>query len=414
MRKRSSFTKAPQLGALGLILAIGMLFASSFAQAQTPCLSITSNGGNGNGTTDNTAAFNLTVAQLPSQGGCISFPAGTYLFNSPLRIIYPAGVYSVTIVGDGADNTTLYFPASNGITINAQDTGTQALQSIHVRDLTFTTGTAGTYAALTLVKAGATGTFAQSEVERTVFRGADGANLTDFWGIAVNVSALSDVNFDGDLFYGNSAGAGGVGISLAGNSTSVGTVYNIAKSGLFGLSVGVAVGSYVNGVSITQSNIVNGETCIWVPANATSVAGLTITGGNNLNCTGTQILLQSPVNDVVMNGNLIYVGAKSVNNFGLWIQAAGGERYSIVNNVFAGLGCCNTPAGTGIVVDYNGSGVVTDGVVIGNTFFNLVLGVDLTDASYWNVQANFYNSNTTTQVLNPNAGNMNSVGVATK
>ena len=399
-----------------LSLAACMLFAG-IVHAQTPCLSITSYGGNGNGTTDNTSAFNTAVAGLTAQGGCISFPAGKYLFNSALTVTYPSGVYSFTIVGAGSDNTTLYFPASHGITINAQNTGAQALQSIHVRDLTFTTGHAGTYAALSLSKSGATQPFAQSEVERSVFRGDDGATQTDYWGVGINVLALPNINFDGDLFYGNSTGGGGTGIVLSGTGTGAGSAYNIAKSGFYSLGIGLAIESNVQAVTLTQTNIVNGLTCLWVPPSVTGVSGLMLTGGNNLNCQGTQILLQSPVSNFVMNGNLIFIGANGANNVGVWVDAVGGQNYSIVNNVFGSLAIactsCYPPSGYAILVNDAGSGSVKDGIILGNTFSYMAVGVDLTNASNWNVQANYYYNNTI-QVSNPTAGSMNSVGVATK
>jgi hypothetical protein len=400
------------------LLGLGAcLVLAGAVHAQTTCLSITSYGGNGNGTTDNTTPFNSALAALTAHGGCISFPAGKYLFNSAVTVTYPTGYYSLTLVGAGSDNTTLYFPASNGITINAQNTGSQALQSIHVRDFTFTTGHAGTYAALTFTKSGSTQPFAQSEVERSVFRGDDGATQTDYWGVGINVSALPNINFDGDLFYGNSASSGGTGIVLGGTSTSVGTAYNIAKSGFYSLGIGVAIESNVQAVTMTQTNIVNGLTCLWVPSGVTGVSGLMLTGGNNFNCQGTQILLQSPVSNFVMNGNLIFIGANGANNVGVWVDAVGSQNYSIVNNIFGSLAIacttCYGPSGYAILVNNAGSGSVKDGIVLGNTFSYMAVGVDLTNASNWNVQANYYYNNTV-QVSNPTAGSMNSVGVATK
>jgi hypothetical protein len=432
------FTEPFSLPLLVLVAANAFSVFANQAHAQTACVDVTASGLTGDnlvgdGVTDNTAKFNALVAQLinpvagkspqpgPS-GWCISFPAGKYLFKSaPAAINYPTAIYSVTIAGAGADNTTLFFSGpngqgSNGITVNAQDTGTQALQSIHVRDLTFTTAVAGGYSALILAKTGSQGTFAQSDIVRTTFRGDDGGALAYYWAAAVNVSGLSDINFDGDLFYG--ADGGGTGIVLAGSGIGgVGTVYNIANSGFYSLGIGLAIESYVTGVTVTQSNFVNGSTCIWVPPSVSGVSNIAIVGGNNFNCTGTQILLQSPVNSLVMNGNLIYLGYNGTNNIGVWLDAPGGQQYSFVNNVFSGLWCCGLSA-TGIVANFSGSGTVNSAVVMGNTFFNLTLGTDLTDAKYWNVQGNFYTpaitpNPGTTPVLNPNMGNMNSVGAAT-
>jgi hypothetical protein len=202
--------------AIGVVF-LGQVLSLASAHAQT-CLSITSNGGNGNGTADNVAAFNATLALLPAQGGCISFPAGKYRFASALTVNFPSGIYSLTIVGVGSDNTTLYFPVSDGITVNAQNTGGAGLQSVHVRDVTFTTGQAGSYSALIISKPGDLATYPQSEIIRTTFRGDDGAALTDYWSVSVALLGVSNFNFDGDLFYGNADGSGGTGIFLSGCS----------------------------------------------------------------------------------------------------------------------------------------------------------------------------------------------------
>jgi hypothetical protein len=405
-----------------LITGSALLLFVGLAHAQVGCLDITAHGGDNTGTNDNVGPFNTTVALLSGTGGCIGFPPGRYLFKSAISLTYPASTYSVTIAGGGSDNTTLYFWASNGLTVATQNTGT-ILQSIHVRDLTFTTGKAGLYSALQIVNPGASTTFPQSDIVRTNFRGDDGSAQTDYWLIAANVYGLSNINFDGDLFYGNSANTGGTGINLTG--VSGGIFYsNITKSGFYSLGYGLGINSYVSGLSLTQSNIVNGTTCIIVPPNQTDVSNISITGANNLNCQGTQVLIQSSVTSFLMSGNLIYLGANGVNNFGVWIDAPGGvgepqgapQGYSIVNNVFGGLAaaCGDAVSGEAIVVNTGAAAVVKNGTVTANVFYGLSIGVDLTSATYWNVQANNYDPTTATPVYPPVAINHNSVGVATK
>jgi hypothetical protein len=390
------------LTTLGFCAGIGVAHAQN-------CANIVTYGGNGNGIADNAPALTSAIAALPAHGGCIAFPAGRYKFHSAVTATYPSGIYSLTLQGSGADSATLYFPASNGIIINAQNTN----QSIHVRDLTFSTGSAGGYSALTLNKPGALATFAQSDIFRTTFRGDDGGTLTYYWTVAVEVLGLSNINFDSDLFYGNSAGSSSTGIALTGNPSvgAYGVVYSIAKSGFYSLGSGLTIGSYIQGVAVTQSNFVNGTTCIFVPPNAVGVTEIAITGGNNLNCTGSQIVLQSAVASVIMNGNLIYIA--NPNTAAVWFDAPGSLMNSFVNNVIAGLSQ-STPFGTGILVSFTGSGVAAYSNVTGNVFFNLATGVDLTNASVWNVQANSY-ANVTTQVSNTGTyAAFNSVGVATK
>jgi hypothetical protein len=208
-----------------------------------------------------------------------------------------------------------------------------------------------------------------------------------------------------------------------------GVVYNIAKSGFYNLSSGITVGDIIQGVTVRQSNFAKGVTGIFVPVNATGVTEITVSG-STFNCTGNQILMDSPVASIIMNGNLINVSA---NNAGVWFDLApsslnpcggGGFGQSFVNNIFTGSSATG-PSGTGILNSFPAGppkcgpntptgeqGAVAYSEALGNVFSNLAAGVDLTDAVYWNVQANSY-TGVTTQV--PNSGVyavFNSVGKA--
>jgi hypothetical protein len=300
----------------------------------------------------NSPALASAYAALPAAGGCIDFPAGRYLFSTAVTLTYPTtGIYSVSLVGAGADNTTLYFPGSNGVTINAQN----GRQTIHVRDLTFSTGSAGGYTALILNNAVPLNVIMSSDVFRTDFRGDDGGMGTDYWYAGVYVAGQSNINFDSDTFFGN-AGTSGTGIFLNGNTGVTpywGIVYNIAKCGFFWVGNGLAIGTYIQGVTVTQSNFTNGTTGIFVLSGGSGLTEIAITGGNQFNTAGNQIVIDSPVNSLIMNGNLIYV---SENNSGLLLNAMGGQ-HSIVNNVFS---AGNSTGTAGIYVGYsNAPAVVT-------------------------------------------------------
>jgi hypothetical protein len=552
------------LAILVLMVANGSLLGAIPAHAQATCVNVTNVPPNslvGDGVTDNTTKFNALIAQLTNpvaghspqpgpNGWCISFPAGKYLFASaPTAITYPAEIYSVSIVGAGSDNTTLYFPNSNGITIDSQDYDYQVIegiltarnvQSIHVRDLSFTTGQAGSYTALTLYKPCLLATYGLSDVVGTTFRGDDGAAVTDYWAVGVNVEGLSNINFDGDLFYGNTIsntgkGNGGTGISLTGspnpsscpqppsssnalaairnagvhvihaaaNSTAnmavtggqrsgapscattspaallgladkssrllsaanrssnpriasavasaaasctcsggagsspYGVVYNIGKSGFYNLNDGLTVGTLIQGVVVRQSNFANGVTGIYVPPSSTGVTEVTVSG-STFSDSGTQVLAQSPVASIIMNGNIINVSGTSVPNApyaGVFFDpiattgnpcGGGGLMNSFVNNIF--VGTAGTPTGAGISVNFpagpdnclsefpNGvQGVIEDSGASGNVFNNLAVGVDLTDGYYWTVLTDAYDPSVATKVLDPYASVYhNSVGVITQ
>jgi len=397
-------TKARRAGlaklvVLGFLAIVGVVFSTGFATAQ--CASILTYGGNGNGTTNNSPALTAAYAALTTSGGCIAFPAGRYLFSTAITLNYPASAtapYSVSLVGAGVDNTTLYFAASNGITINANNDQ----QTTHVRDLTFSTGSAGGYSALTLNNSNPLGGngIQSSDIDRSTFRGDDGGALTEYWNNGVNVVGQSDINFDSDQFLGDSTGLHGNGISLSGTSVSPGIVYNISKCGFFWNGSGLSITTLIQGVTVTQSNFTNGETGINALAGGTGLTELAITGGNQFNTTGNQILIAQPTFNLTITGNLIFI---LTGNTGIWLNSAGAGGDTISNNDFSGQ---TTTGTTGIYV----SGSNPSTVVTGNTFNFLATGVNLTGTSGWNVQANVY-SGVTTAVKNIGT---NSVGVATK
>lgn len=77
---------------------------------------ITDFGGSGNGTTANDPALQNAITSLDNQNGVIYFPAGTFLFHSPITLRS-----GLVLRGQGATNTTLQFNlagAGNLITIS--------------------------------------------------------------------------------------------------------------------------------------------------------------------------------------------------------------------------------------------------------------------------------------------------------
>jgi hypothetical protein len=323
--------------------------------------------------------------------------------------------------------------------------------------------------------------FGESDIVDTTFRGVDGQAQKDYWALGVNVLGVSNINFEGDLFYGNSGGTGGTGISFAGpsgcgsadvvansaqkrvhvvhqtgarlvnaanisrpgNKTAAspsassscssgcsssggipyGVVYAISQSGFFKLNVGVNYGTYIQGVTIAQSNFINDTTGIEVAAGAIGPTQLAVSGSvfncTGANCTGYPVDVEAGVAAITMNGNLINV---SPNGVGVNFHSGLGDQNSFINNVFAGSG--TTATGTGILVSLPSEAiscptpetiqeVIFYTNVMGNVFYNLATGVNLTDAIYWNVQANTYDTSVVTQVLNsnPSYAPYNKVGV---
>jgi hypothetical protein len=354
---------------------------------------------------NNSPAVNSALAALPSTGGTLVFPQGTGVFTSQITVNYPsvsggANQYSVAFIGAGADITTLRFNNCNGIAINANG----FYHGVQIRDMTLATNSAGVYNGITLNNSYQLGVYAQSDITRVTLKGPD-ISLVNYWSTAIITRGLSNVNYDTVLIYGNAAGNGGVGIDVGGNPPGIPpvepytVVHNIDSCGLYNLNIGVIYNTYVQGVTITQTNIVNGITGVFLPTGAIGATQLACSACN-FNTFGNQILLAAPIATVVLTNNSFYIP----NNFvGLAFNSTGAGQ-SITNNYFVGL---TTGAGaTGIAVNAaNGPGVIT-----GNIFQTLAVGVNLTGTSGFNVQANQYSGVTTTVVV----GTGNSVGVATQ
>jgi hypothetical protein len=357
---------------------------------------------------NNSPAVNLAIATLSSGGGTLVFPPGIGVFTSTITVNYPstggANLYSVSFLGAGADITTLRFNGCNGIAINANG----YYHGVHFRDMTLTTSSAGSFKGLILSNSYQLGVYAQSDITRVTMRGPD-ISLVNYWATAIEIRGLSNVNYDTVLIYGNAAGTGGTGIDIAGNPPGIlpqppnpepyTVVHNIDSCGLYNLGTGIIYNTYVQGITVTQTNIVNGTTAILLPSGAVGATQLACSGCN-FNTFGNQIILLAPIATVLITNCSFYIPNSTA---GLAFNSTGSGQ-SITNNLFIGLS--GGAGATGVAVN----GQNAPGVITGNIFQNLAVGVTLAGTSGFNVQANIYSGVSTTVV--PGAGN--SVGVATQ
>jgi hypothetical protein len=119
--------------------------------------------------------------------------------------------------------------------------------SIHVRDITFSTGQAGGGNAVGVTQSGtncSATNYAQSDFFRTTFRGDDGGNATDYWNTGVSLQSVWGVNFDTAMFWGSSS-RNGNGIAIVGTgSTTYAALMNVDKSLFLYTNIGIVYGSY--------------------------------------------------------------------------------------------------------------------------------------------------------------------------
>lgn len=362
------------------------------------CQNILSYGGVGNGSTDNTQP--LTNALAASTGGhtCVYFPPGKYNFASAVSYTLPSNGASVTIRGDGADVTELTWPNANGgITVNYSSPGNSA----HFRDMTISTGQTGGGNGIHLHQTACLNQFAQSDIHRVTFRGADndsGTGGNDYWSIAYLIDGVSGTSIDTVTVYGNkyAQGAGG---QYQGSSTGCYAIYhNVSKSTFNELNFGIIYGTYSQGLTITQTNFQNGVTAIYVPPGSVGQAQLQVSD-SQFNDSGNAISILSDVGGVMIHNNDFF---SSPSNSSVLITPY--DEVTVTGNVFnaqAGGGTIGLALGTPAT-----SGEVA--VVSGNLFGSQAVGVLLESGSRGvNVQSNVYTGNTTNV---ENLGSGNTVG----
>lgn len=359
-------------------------------------------GGKADGITDNTNALSKAIASLPPNGGTIFLKSGKYLFNSRQIIKYPAGLYNISFKGMGADATIVYFNntsggSNQGFSLNLSS----PYHSFHFSDMSITTNLtpSSNAIAIQVTNSSVLGAFEQNDVINVTFRGDTGGSNTEGWGSGVKTIGVSNINFLNCLFYGLSGT--GDGITLTGNtnvSPYYGIIYNISNCGFFNTNIGLLVGTYIQGVTVSESNFTNGNYGIATSSSATGLTQLAVMN-SQFNEVKNQIALNSPLSILILTGNLFF----GTPNYYCIQMSSSGQQAVINGNAFS-----SAQSGAGIGAIWV-KGAFDYGVISNNNFNNLNQASNLSGTSTWKVLNNTYSA-VTTDVLN--AGT-NTVGTAT-
>jgi hypothetical protein len=336
------------------------------------CLNITAFGGAGNNITDNTTPLVNAFNAMTGSGGCIYFQPGKYKFNSQPTINLPSGIFSFTLRGSGQDNTVLTWPnASGGMIVNYAGIGA----SVHVSDISFTTSVAGGGDGIKLNQSSAVtnpANTAVSDLTRVTFRGDDGYAIADYWSNGVNVANVSNVNFDTVSVTGPS-GVSGNGINLLGlpGSSTYAVQFNIAKSTFNNLQAGIVYGSFVQGVTVSQSNFVADANGIISPAAQTgSLAQLAVNNSQfGILASQSGIATVTAIAETQISNSLFIVQGANATG----INLAANAHFTITGNEITSNNLTNT---NGILVSNTAGGA--KGIITGNDFFGYATGVALT------------------------------------
>jgi hypothetical protein len=400
--------------ALGIVLCAGIAAAQTanfrtdpsvadhaVSSATAPvksCPSIETYGGS-TGSADNGPALVAALTTSSGDGHCVSFPPGRFTFASAVTFRLPEGSASATLSGSGADVTDLYWPNGGGLTFEfvGQD------NSVHVRDLSLTTGTAGAGRALVLQQSAKLGgnpaDSALSDVSTVSIRGADGYAVTDYWETGVAIVGVSNVNMTGLVVTGPGGEAyasHGQGVVLESIADEPLVVFNIAGASFNYLLKGLTYGNEVEGVTISQSNFTGDDYGIFVPGGLHGLDQLAVTS-SQFNCALAGVYVGSYTSDTLFSSNLFIVP-----NTGTGILLERAYLYSAVGNAFnSGSASMTSSHPVGIEIGPTSGG----GTITGNLFDNMAAAVVLEKGSTGaNVQSNEY-SNDPVKVRNLGSGN---------
>jgi hypothetical protein len=362
------------------------------------CPSIETYGGSA-GSADNSPALVAALTTPAGDGHCVSFPPGRFTFASAVTFKLPDGHASATLSGAGADVTELNWPNGGGLSFEFVG---QA-NSVHVRDLSLTTGTAGAGRALVLEQSakliGNPADTALSDVSGVSIRGADGYAVTDYWETGVEIVGVSNVNMTGLVVTGPGGEAyasHGQGVVLEGSADAPLVVFNIAGATFNYLLKGLIYGNEVEGVTVSQTNFTGDAYGIFVPDRLHGLDQLAVTG-SQFNCALAGVYVGSYTSNTLFNSNLFIVP-----NTGTGVLLKQAYLYSAVGNAFnSGSASMTASHPVGIEIGPTAGG----GTITGNLFDNMAAAVILEKGSTGgNVQSNEY-SNDPVTVKNLGSGN---------
>lgn len=359
-------------------------------------ISIMDYGGNNRGTGDNATALNSAIAACPTGQVQVFFPPGTYNFSSQFVYTIP-GQYpftsavqtnSITLVGAGVNVTKLNWANGGGMQINYST----HMNCAHIRDLSLHTGSVATGTALKLVQLMTTATSAQafSDVTNVDIGGIDGYGGANTWACGIDLYGVWNTNFVNVSMIGGAAYSG-TGISLSAGS-SYACIFNLTSCNFSYLNTGLLIGSYIQGVTVSQSNF-GGNMSIYVPStNAGYIDQIGVANSQFANGVGTGPIFKDDYGCVdVMFSNCLFIGG-----------AGSALRFSKTSG-FTVSGCSFNGGNIGVEVVESAADCA--GIIIGNVFRHHQYAVWLrSTAKNINVQSNAYFSNANT-VVNQGTGN---------
>lgn len=332
-------------------------------------------GANNTCASDDIAAWNLLKAILPARGGAAYFPKGCYNFASKPTYAFNAVVAGIKIFGDGIDATVTRFPSSYGF----EFTYAIPQNTVTARDMTFEAGTDGGQIGLSLLQptdAQCAGEFSTTLIDNVLFRGANyNTTNTNRWEYGLFINGVSGTNGTNITVWG---GVGtGVGVAYNGRTACFSVAHNLYNYSASNVLDGIQVGTKIQGLQVSNSNIISANDGVKVNTAGVGVAEVSVQGSqitSLVNCIETLTDVQS-----LAIQNNPFLACTSVG-----VLATNVTGINAVNGVISGnLIIPNVDhTGTGVLVGTNGA----DGnngplAIYGNVISRFATGINLNAAS---------------------------------
>ena len=321
------------------------------------------------GVTDDSAALLAAIAAvlaLPT-GGKVIIPAGRTLLASWISVNVPAGK-ALTLEGAGAAASELHFSGSSGLDFQLLYSGA-AWGGLHLRDFSLIRGPTSPASADTGLNIWVSPTINQLyggiiDLRDLIIKGSSpGVNQ---WKYSLVLSGVSSCSLDNIQITGINSTAvdqGDVLLTFQGfNANQYAVTLMITNSILIGASVGLLVGSWVQGVLVSNSSIVGSYDNIRWLGGTGLAEQLAVT-----NCSlaaGHRGVLISQVNQSNVSGTVVLHFNTGVADWAGIEFDVGGLNTASCNNIVGAMG----GAENGIVIK-DSSGPNT---IVGNTIYSIL------------------------------------------
>lgn len=366
-------------------------------------ISVKDFGAKGDGTTDDSTAFQNALNALQTLGGgALYIPASPsgYVLDASLSFSMPSTTAGLSIIGEGSSVTVLKFRGNiDGLTVAMNGPFT----AVQMSGFSITTNSANVKSAITIaqnvVAVPDPANVAESRLSDIMIygEGGYGSGHLNCWLNGVVVQGASNINFETVYVMGGASASypntGGAAFNISGTATDIPVVFNFIDCVANLMGSGVLMGSYVQGVQIANCNFTGCFYGVHAPGTAVDLVQLCI-ANCQFNCQ-SGIQCDSPVQGLIITNNFFLFPSSSTA-----IQLTQTSLSIIANNTFEPTSFPATNSNGILIQNTVASGI--SATIAGNIFVNVPSTCILLDTTskYCNVSDNSFYGTSAFQVFN--------------